>query len=353
MLCFEQFNSNTLAAGGNQSFFHPQGERVGRVYYKVFCGGCYRYAFVFSDVIDSTFADGSVSRSEDVCGGYTITKLAVGVCDAPGDSPALQPVTFGGAVSYTLQEGETVYTDAVALEAKAGQYLCVEIGFCGNTVPCHTETQIPVFVKVGDRFVPSTEVPLPGMVGCDRAVKHRVAFLGDSITQGIGVEPNSYLHWNAVLAERLGYDNSYWNLGLGFGRAMDAAKNGAWLNKAKHADVVTVCFGVNDIGRGRTAEQIVNDLAFIVKTLQESGCRVLLQTVPPFEYSDENRAKWIQINHALRTEVRPLADAFFDVESVLGDNSSRFGGHPNAEGCRLWAERLEKPLADLINNLDK
>lgn len=350
---FEEFTSNTLAAGGNQSIFHPQGERVGRVYYKVFCGGYYRYAFLFSDVIDSTFADGSLSRSEDTCGGYTITKLSVGVCEAPGDSPALQPVTFGGAASYTLQTGETVYTDTVALCAEAGQYLCVEIGFSGTTVPCHTETQIPVFVKENDRFVPSTKVPLPGMVGCDRKARHRVAFLGDSITQGIGVEPNSYLHWNAVLAERLGHDNSYWNLGLGYGRAMDAAKNGAWLNKAKQADVVTVCFGVNDIGRGRTAEQIVNDLTFIVKTLRESGCRVLLQTVPPFEYSDENRVKWEQINHTLRTEVCALADGFFDVVCVLGSDSSRFGGHPNAEGCRLWADGLEKPLADLLQTLDK
>ncbi len=353
MRYFEKFTSNTLAAGGNQSFFHPQGERVGRVYYNVFCGGYYRYAFLFSDVIDSTYADGSVSRSEDVCGGYTITRLSVGVCDAPSDSPALQPVTFKSAASCTLKTGETVSTDAVALSAETGQYLCVEIGFCGNTVPCHTETQIPVFVKEGDAFVPSYEVPLPGMVGCDRPVKHRVAFLGDSITQGIGVEPNSYAHWNAVLAEQIGTENSYWNLGLGFGRAMDAAKNGAWLNKAKHADVVTVCFGVNDLGRNRTAEQIVGDLAFIIKTLQESGCRVLLQTVPPFEYSPETHAKWEQVNHTLRTVLRHRADAFFDVESALGSDSTRFGGHPNAEGCRLWANGLKKPLADLLDTLDK
>ena len=353
MTYFDQFVSNTLAAGGNQSFFHPDGERVGRVYYRVFCGGYYRYALLFSDVIDSTFSDGSISRSQDICGGWTITHLSLGVCDSPLDSPTLHPVTFGGDLSCTLQAGETVSTDAVALEARKGQYLCVEIGFCGDTVPCHVETQIPVFQKQGEQFVATHEVPLPSMVGCDRPVKQRVAFLGDSITQGIGVEPNSYAHWNAVLAELLGDDYSYWNLGLGFGRAMDAAKNGAWLNKAKQADVVTVCFGVNDLNRNRTSEQIINDLTFIVNTLRESGCRVLLQSVPPFEYCPETYEKWVRVNHALRTDVRRQADAFFDVESVLGADSSRFGGHPNEEGCRLWAEGLKKPLATLLSTLDK
>ena len=32
----------------------------------------------------------------------------------------------------------------------------------------------------------------------------RVLLIGDSITQGIGTKLNSYLHWNAILSEKLG-----------------------------------------------------------------------------------------------------------------------------------------------------
>ncbi|MBR2406339.1 MAG: SGNH/GDSL hydrolase family protein [Clostridia bacterium] len=352
MSYFEAFTSNTLAAGGNQTVFHPVGEQVGRVFYRVFAGGTYRYSLLFSDVIDSTFADGSISRAGDTCGGFTLTRLAMGVCDTLESSPSLQPITVGGVSSYTLKSGETVATDPLVITAAAGQYLCIEIGFYGHTVPCHAETQIPVFVKRDNAWIPSCEVPLPSMVGCDRPVKHRVAYWGDSITQGIGVEPNSYRHWNALVSERLGRENSYWNLGLGFGRAMDAALDGSWLRKACTAEAVVLCFGVNDMGR-RTAQQICEDLTAAVTALQAAGCRVLLQTVPPFEYSPEARERWQQVNRYLRTVLRHRADAFFDVETALGSDPKRYGGHPNEEGCRVWAEGILKPLGKLLENLDK
>ena len=347
MTWFDEFSSNTLAAGGNQSVCFPTGEQVGRVYYRVFAGGEYRYSLLFADTIDSTYADGSLSRAEEVCGAWEITHLALGVCREVGKAPTL-PLTIGGAASHAVTAGETFTTDPVTLAAEAGDYLCVEIGFRGDKVPCHLETQIPVYRREGDRFVPSAEVPLPSMVGCDRPVKRRVGYLGDSITQGIGVAPNSYAHWNAVLSEALGRPYAYHNLGLGFGRAADAAKDGAWLAKAKRNDVVTVCFGVNDLGRGRTADEIVGDLAFIVRSLKEAGCRVLLQSVPPFTYTPEHRTLWATVNRRLAAEVAQTADAFFDVETVLGSDSERYGGHPNEAGCLAWGQALIPYLKKLL-----
>lgn len=93
--------------------------------------------------------------------------------------------------------------------------------------------------KEEDAFLPSINLPVPSMVGCVRAVEKRIGFFWDSITQGIGSEKNSYGHWNAVLAEKLGEKNAYWNLGIGFARASDAATNGVWLQKAKQNDFVT------------------------------------------------------------------------------------------------------------------
>ena len=46
------------------------------------------------------------------------------------------------------------------------------------------------------------------MVGIDAPTKKKIAFLGDSITQGCGTPVNAYEHWNAVFADLLGNDYS-------------------------------------------------------------------------------------------------------------------------------------------------
>lgn len=47
---FKNYVSNTTAASANQLFFKPtdpQTAMVGRVYYRIFAGGEYRYSFLF------------------------------------------------------------------------------------------------------------------------------------------------------------------------------------------------------------------------------------------------------------------------------------------------------------------
>ncbi len=352
--------SNTLAAGGSQHhvvFAHPQTESVGRLYYRLFVGGTLDYALLFSNTIDSTFADGSASRQGYRCPSWTITRLRLGITDTPAADAVFNgvPVTFGGQSGCTVPCGEAIATDAVTLTAQAGQYLCVEIAFCGADIPYHAESMIPTFVRRGNVWEPSKELPFPSMVGCRRAVCHRVAFLGDSITQGIGVPFGDYSFWAALLADRLGPQNAYWNLGLGFGRAMDAAADGTWLAKAKQNDRVVVCYGVNDLGHGRTANQILTDLGTVVRLLQQAGCRVLLQTVPPFDYDSEHRAVWETVNTGIRQTLSHQADAFFDVVPVLGQDAAHphlapYGGHPNASGSAAWAQALLPTMAAFLKD---
>ncbi len=355
----DTYVSNTLAAGGSQNHFTPTGDGVnrGRIYYRVFEGGTFDYAFLFSNTIDSTFSDGKHSYVGYVCDSWELLSLSVGIvndCDKASDPAVWNQVSVQGTSSYTVKRGELFATDPIRLTAEAGQYLCVEIAFSGNDIPYHAEAMIPSFVWDGTAFVPSREMPFPSMVGCNRKVQKRIAFLGDSITQGIGVTFGSYEFWDALLAERLGHQHAYWNLGLGFGRAMDAATDGVWLNKAKQNDAVILCFGVNDIGRGRSAEQIIADLNTAVEKLTEAGCRVLLQTVPPFDYTPENREKWEAINNAIRQELAQKVDAVFDVVPTLGQSAeephrAKYGGHPNEEGGRAWADALFPVLQEFIN----
>ncbi len=355
---FDTFSSNTLAGSSNQYFFTSDNRiRKGRVFYKIFKKGEYDYSFLFTNTIDSTYGDGSKSHKNLLCKEWTLLSLRVACCDSidnavPEDS--FKDVTFDGKKSKSVSSGEVFYSDAVCL--LSSEYICLEITFKGEMIPYHEEIIISTFIEDNGVWTSDRRMPVPAMVGCDRKVKKRIAFLGDSITQGCGTEKDSYAHWNAVLAQKMGNEFSYWNLGIGYGRASDASTDGAWLYKAKQNDIVFVCFGVNDILFGAEEDKICSDLKNIVQKLKEAGLTVILQTVPPFNYTGEDIAKWKNINAYIKAELTPLADGFFDnvpvlQKSEIEPHSARYGAHPNGEGCKKWAEALFDEIKPFMEKL--
>ena len=351
---FAKYVSNTTAGSGNQTFF-TDGDGVGRVFYRLFCGGKFQYSLLFSNILDSTFADGSISRKNQLCKPWVLRHAAYCVtkdCSVQLKDSLFRPLTFLGKREKTVMPGEFFFTDEVEIEAEAGDYLCIEISFRGSMLPKHEEINIPTYVLKDGSFVPSKDMPVPLMVGCNRQVKKRVAYLGDSITQGIGTELNSYAHWNHRVSQMLGNDYAYWNLGIGYGRAEDAASDGAWLYKASQNDCVIVCFGVNDILQYADGEAIKAHLTKIIRLLKERGAQVILQTIPPFEYQESKVPVWRELNRYIREELSKHCDAVFDVVPILGQkehpDKPRYGGHPNAEGCRAWAKALSPVVAGVL-----
>lgn len=352
MKWFEQYSSNTLASSGNQYYFITSEEEVnrGRIYYKIFSNGFYDYSLLFSNIIDSTYAEGKTSHCNLICDEWEILSLSLGVCKtcdmfyAPEPEKSYQ-LLFNGKVNKSVMPGEFFVTDPIAIHIKKGEYLCVEIVFKGRMIPTHEESILPAFVLKDGQWIPSKQVPFPSMIGCNREVKKKIGFWGDSITQGIGTTPNDYMHWNALAAEEIGDAYSYWNLGLGYGRAQDAASSGAWLYKAKQMDIVVLCFGINDIAQGRTLKQIEDDLLQIIKSLKVAGVRVMIQTLPPFDFVGEYLECWRDLNSYIRTTLSSYADEVFDVVPILidgnkHDGKSKYGAHPNEQGCRIWAREL-------------
>ncbi len=341
--------SNTLAASANQLYFENDeaAVRTGRVYYRVQCGGTFSYTLCFQNTIDSTYADGTISRHDLPCDAWEILSAAVATCRDvdPTHTTGFVPLTFGGNNSKTVDPDERFTTDPVTLTAQKHEYLCLELTYRGTRLPYHEESILPLFAASADGWIADKRMPLPYLIGCERAVKHSIAFFGDSITQGVGTTPNAYAHWNARLADALGDDGAYHNLGIGFGRASDAASGGVWFEKALKSDVVFVCFGVNDILQGATAAEVIQSLNTIVDTLKAAGKTVILQTVPPFDYDAAKRAIWHEVNHHIRTVLGKKADLCFDSVPILGDNMpnehhARYGGHPNDDGCAVWAAAL-------------
>jgi len=334
--------------------------QTGRVYYRVFSGGKWKYSFLFSNVIEMTYKPEYKSHCNLICDSWKILEASVGVCKPCGVESAAEvssfvPLTFGGSRQKIVQPGEFFTTDPVELSPEKGEDLCIQIRYQGNMVPYHLESIVPTFVEKDGVFVPDKKVPVPGMVACDRPVKAKIGYLGDSITQGIGTPPGAYTYWCARVSEAIGEDYSYWNLGIGYGRGQDAATDGAWLYKARKMDAVVVTFGSNDVGRGRTVEQMKADFTLIVDRLKDAGIPVFLQTLPPFNWKEEYLARWNEINAFLVNELSFRADGFLDVAPLLTvegeEGMAKYGKHPDEEGCRIWAEALLPRFREFLKKI--
>ena len=246
-------------------------------------------------------------------------------------------------------------TAPVTLNAAANDYIVVVVEFKGTRVPCHVESLVPTFKKDNGTWKLNKNVPLANMVGIRREVKATIAYLGDSITQGIGVGENNYTFWNAVTSEKLGNDYSYWNLGIGYARCKDVATNGAWLFKAKQMDYVIVCLGTNDIGTENSdGPTLCSNLEKVVNELNEAGCKVILQTVPPYTHADSKLDVWYYVNDYIKNTLSQKVVAVFDQTELLMTsekipNKLLYGGHPNQQGCKVWGEALYEFL---ISNVE-
>jgi len=342
---YEKYSSDCTAGSANQVLarYSEPAEFTGRCYYRLSHGG-ESYSLLFSNRIDSTYSDGSISRANDAGGEWEIREMRVGLCGKSWDEPERwHIVTFDGRPMKKVTDAEPFFTDPIPLNAKGGQSLCYEITLYGACFPYHEEIVLPVKIKKNGEFQPDKRIPVPLMIGSDRAVERRIGFIGDSITQGCGTAVDSYTHWAAKIAERLPESYSVWDLGIGYARGYDAATDCGWLARAKKCDTVNVCFGVNDLLRGRTADEVLGDLETIIHSLKKAGCVTVIFTVPPFDMTGQAKEYWYEVNKYIREKLTKTADKFFDFAAVLGKSApeehiSVYGGHPNAEGCLVAAK---------------
>ena len=362
---FKNYVSNTLAGTSNQLYFDNTAANgavsEGMIFYKATVGGEFEYSLLFSDTIDSTYARGEQGVPNMKLEDFEVTGVKLGVM--PGNVSATpynaeNKVTF---VSTTISKYEhtnnvTYFeTSPVKLNAAANDYIVVIVEFKGTRVPCHVESLVPTFKKENGSWSSNKNVPTANMVGIKREVKATIAYLGDSITQGIGVGENQYTFWNAVTSKKLGNDYSYWNLGIGYARCKDVATDGAWMFKAKQADYVVVCLGTNDIGtENADGPTLCANLEKVIDQLNEAGCKVILQTVPPYTHADSKLDAWYYVNDYIKNTLSQKVVAVFDQTELLMTeekipNQPRYGGHPNHLGCEVWGKALYEFL---ISNVE-
>ena len=88
--------------------------------------------------------------------------------------------------------------------------------------------------------------------------------------------------------------------------------------------------------------------------LRAEGKHVVLQTIPPFNYTEGRIDIFNHVNDFIKTELAKEADLIFDAAALLcGDapHLARFGGHPDEEGNLLWATALYEAICPLLEQL--
>ena len=365
---FKKYYSNTLAGSGNRWPSLPRNvKRTVRAFYRITEGGEREYSLLFTNINDSTYDAGAEGYKNRVYGEWVMHSLKVAVCPSnifpegltledPLDTSKIGSfvtLTFGGSETKHVAPGEFFCTDPVILAPEKGDELCVEMVFEGDEIPSYDEFISPIYELKDGTWKSATRTPVPSMIGAVLDKKPRVAFIGDSITCGCATPPDSYTHWCALVAEKLGDRYAYYNLGLGYGRAEDFATGGAWFYKSRESDAAVVCFGVNDLVQGRTEAELKADIETVVDRLHAEGIKVLLQTVPPCNLEGEAAIAWENVNRFIMTDLAEKADAVFDNVPILRESpekpcATRYDVHPTPEGCVAWAEAISPVIEKFL-----
>ena len=362
---FDKYISNTAIATGNNYIVENADKAVYRAYFPVEEYGNLEYCFYFSNTVDSTYDSGTIAHVGQSGGKYTIESayIADGGSGPDDEIKNKTEVTFNGKKTKNVSENEVFWSDSIEFNVEEGHYLVWEWTLTGTNIPCiymSTLTSTTADLYGEGTFSYCDQIPLPQMIGAKRDVKHNIAAIGDSITQGCQTEFMKYEFWAARISSLLGDDYGFYNCGLGWSRASDAAKDGNWLERAKSAETVIVAFGTNDIisgeynsETGSTAEEIDTYLRSILDVLKKAGCRIIVFNAPPQDYTEELENIRLKYNELCKKTCDEYGSEYFDFASYLSSASEPskplYGAHPNGEGGKIVAEAFVEKYKAILN----
>ncbi len=359
---FTTYVSNTVVSTGNNFYIEKAENITYRAYLPVEEYGELEYKFFFSNMVDSTYAKGKDAFVGKDGGAYTVSNavIADGGTSTEDKITNRTPVTFGGKETKEVAADESYWSDPVTMNIPEGHYMVWEWTVSGEGIPCNKMSSLTSTASSadGETFEFCDEIPLPQIIGAKRDVKHTVAAIGDSITQGCQTEQMKYEFWASKISTQLGSDVAFFNCGLGWARASDAASNENWLSRVSQYDTVIVAFGTNDIvsgkygGKKSSAEEIDEYLDAIVSYLTENGCDVILFNAPPQNFKKTNEGIRTALNEKIPAIAEKYGAKFFDFSALLSTEDEPgkavYGGHPNGEGGTVVADAFVKQFGSLF-----
>lgn len=181
----------------------------------------------------------------------------------------------------------------------------------------------------------------------------KIIFLGDSLTEGYGVDINStYTH---LLQEQFDKENIHWkvvNAGISGSTTASAKGRIKWLLKDKNKpSIIVIVLGANDGLRGQKIDGIKANLSEAVEMIKKENIQVFISEimVPPNygkEYSDNFKKIFSQISKEKKISLMPfiLKDVAGKPELNIAD-----GIHPNEKGHKIVYEQVFKFIKPFLN----
>jgi lysophospholipase L1-like esterase len=314
-------------------------------------------------------------------GHASVAAAGSGASAVPG---TVRVLTFGGQQAVTLAAGGDALSDPVSLRVAALSTLLVSVYAPGPTGPVtnHPFTAQGNYLGSGDlvssasaagyqdtpcwMFVSGVDVRGPGRV------TGSVVALGDSITDTANTTGNANRRWPDDLARRLnaldGPTLSVVNAGLGGNRLLAPRDGQPYYGVAALArldrDVFTqagvraviLLEGVNDIGYGAGADEIISAEQQIAAQAHARGLRIYGATITPFggsflfnATSEKTRTEvntWIKTSHTF-DGVIDFAAAVANPSDPTALTPAYDSGdhlHPNDAGCQAMADAIDLPM---------
>jgi lysophospholipase L1-like esterase len=287
--------------------------------------------------------------------GSVARALAPGRADV--DPASLRLLRFGGAPWVTIPAGGEYLSDPVELPHAAGADLAISLHFAQAPArqTGHPGARATSFRVAGNRVAaaswPQADTftrwyQIAGVEVSSGAGAHTVVAIGDSITDGYGVQPDTYARWTDGLATRLRAvgmtDIGIVNAGIGGGRML---RDGLGPNLVSRFDRdvlarpgvshAIVMIGVNDFGvqhrnkedspaeRARLLDDLKQAYRQIVARAHAQGVCVLGATISPYGGSGyyapgpDNETDRLAYNQWIRTA--GVVDGVIDFDAALRD----------------------------------
>jgi acyl-CoA thioesterase I len=166
-----------------------------------------------------------------------------------------------------------------------------------------------------------------------------VAFLGDSLTAGYGLDDSQA--YPALIQEQLRLVAPQWNVinsGVSGDTSAGAVRRVAWVLKAKPA-VVVVAIGANDGLRGLPVAQLEANLTRIIATISAAGAKPLLAGMQlPTNFGADYRSAFAAVYPRVAAQSHvPLLPFLLAGVAMEPKLNQADGIHPNAEGQKRVA----------------
>lgn len=184
---------------------------------------------------------------------------------------------------------------------------------------------------------------------------HKIVILGDSLTDGYGVDRSSAYPNLLELRLKEKYPNwSVINAGSSGSTSASAVSRLQWHLKSK-PDILILALGANDGLRGFPAQSTHEQLQKAIALAQNHSIRVVLAGMKlPINYGEKYRSEFekvfVQLSHENKLPLIP-----FLLEGVGGESNlnQADGIHPNELGHKRIVDNIYPVIEPLVKELNK